>query len=253
MIQRKNPRFARVAFFSVAHGVYFSQFEGLYDTLMGYHRETVELVAGNGVEVVDLGMVCSNREGFETAARINGSSVDLIICNMITYATSSVFAPVVQNTTAPVILLALQPRKALDYTMASTRMQLENDNICSVPEFIGVANRMNRKIYDVIIGKLYGDEDAVKEIREQGKDEYFDLESQIKEALEKARQEEIDKLSEINDSINDTNSRLLDAMQSTIDQQRQERDNAETEEELEEPYGKQDGDGQNTYDQCYQH
>ena len=160
MIQRKNPRFARVAFFSVAHGVYFSQFEGLYDTLMGYHWETAELVAGNGVEVVDLGMVCSNREGFETAARINGSRVDLIICNMITYATSSVFAPIVQNTTAPVILLALQPRKALDYTMASTRMQLENDNICSVPEFIGVANRLGRPVKDTVIGYLYGDEKA---------------------------------------------------------------------------------------------
>ena len=164
MIQRKNPRFARVAFFSVAHGVYFSQFEGLYDTLTGYHGETAELVAGNGVEVVDLGMVCSNREGFETAARINGSSVDLIICNMITYATSSVFAPVVQNTTAPVILLALQPRKALDYTMASTRMQLENDNICSVPEFIGVANRLGRPVKDTVIGYLYGDEKAQAEL-----------------------------------------------------------------------------------------
>ena len=127
MIQRKNPRFARVAFFSVAHGVYFSQFEGLYDTLMGYHRETAELVAGNGVEVVDLGMVCSNREGFETAARINGSGVDLIICNMITYATSSVFAPIVLNTSAPIVLLALQPRAGLDYSKASTFMQLETE------------------------------------------------------------------------------------------------------------------------------
>ena len=75
-------------------------------------------------------------------------------------------------------------------------------------------------------------EDAVKEIREQGKDEYFDLEGQIKEALEKARQEEIDKLSEINDSINDTNARLLDAMQSSIDKYRQDRENERTEEEL---------------------
>ena len=62
------------------------------------------------------------------------------------------------------VLVALQPRAALDYTKASTFMQLENDNICSVPEFMGVANRLGKKIYDVIIGKLYGDEDAVREI-----------------------------------------------------------------------------------------
>ena len=74
--------------------------------------------------------------------------------------------------------------------------------------------------------------DAVREIYERGKDEYFDLESQIRDALEGERQKEIDKLSEINDTISDTNSRLLDSIQESIDEQRQERDNAKTEEEL---------------------
>ena len=62
MIQRKKARSARVAFFSVAHGVYFSQFEGLWDSLMGYHKETVQLVESNEVEVLDFGMICSNAE-----------------------------------------------------------------------------------------------------------------------------------------------------------------------------------------------
>jgi L-arabinose isomerase len=34
----------------------------------------------------------------------------------------------------------------MDYTKASTFMQLENDNICSVPEFMGVAARLGKKI-----------------------------------------------------------------------------------------------------------
>ena len=75
-------------------------------------------------------------------------------------------------------------------------------------------------------------EDTVKEIRDQGKDEYFDFENQIRDALEQSRQEEIDKLSAINESINDTNARLLDAMQSSIDKYRQDRENERTEEEL---------------------
>ena len=75
-------------------------------------------------------------------------------------------------------------------------------------------------------------DDTVDEIRDQGKDEYFDLETKIKDALESQRQEEIDKLSEINESINDTNSRLLDAMQTSLDEYRQERDNQKTEEEI---------------------
>ena len=75
-------------------------------------------------------------------------------------------------------------------------------------------------------------EETVREIRDQGKDEYFDFEEQIKEALIDQRQKEIDKLSAINDSINDTNSRLIDAMQSSIDKYRQDRENERTEEEL---------------------
>jgi L-arabinose isomerase len=66
----------------------------------------------------------------------------------------------------PMILVALQPRKAMDYTRANTVMQLENDNICSVPEFTGVAVRLGKKIHDVIIGTLYDDADAEREIAE---------------------------------------------------------------------------------------
>ena len=136
MIERKNPRNARIAFFSVVHEVYFAQFEGLEESLNNYHAQTVDLVKRNDVEVCDYGIVGSNTKAFETAQKLMGDSIDLIICNMITYATSSVFAPFIQTCgNIPIVLLALQPRKALDYTKASTFMQLENDNVCSVPEF----------------------------------------------------------------------------------------------------------------------
>ena len=82
----------------------------------------------------------------------------------MTYATSSVFAPIIQSSGMPVILTALQPRSALDYTKACTFMQLESDNICSVPEFCGVANRLGKKIADVILGTLYEDADARREL-----------------------------------------------------------------------------------------
>lgn len=75
-------------------------------------------------------------------------------------------------------------------------------------------------------------EDNTEELREQGKEDYFDLENQIKDALIAERQKEIDKLSEINDSINDTNSKILDSLQEQIDEYRQNRDNEKTEEEL---------------------
>ena len=79
-------------------------------------KETAELVGSNGVTVLDYGIVGSNQAAFEVADKINGDKIDLIICNMITYATSSVFAPIVQNTRAPIVLLALQPLKRMDYS-----------------------------------------------------------------------------------------------------------------------------------------
>lgn len=75
-------------------------------------------------------------------------------------------------------------------------------------------------------------QDTVEEIKERGKDEYFDLEERIKEALTQSYQDQIDQLSAINESINDTNSRLIEAMQSSIDKARQDRDNAEKEKEI---------------------
>ena len=164
MIERKHTKQANIAVFMVSHSTYDGQFPGLYDNFYKYHADFIKLVEENGVTVTDFGMVDSSEKAYETADNINKSCPDLIICNMITYATSSVFAPIIRNCSAPVILTALQPRGGLDYTKASTFMQLENDNICSVPEFMGVANRLGKKIYDVIIGKLYGDEDAKKEL-----------------------------------------------------------------------------------------
>ena len=62
--------------------------------------------------------------------------------------------------------MALQPRRQLECEEANTRQQLENDNICSVPEFTGVAIRMGKKVQDVIIGVLYDDNEAKTNISE---------------------------------------------------------------------------------------
>jgi len=164
MITRKNPRTARVGIFAVAHATYWEQFPGLEDSILHYHQDLIEMVQAQDVEVIDFGMIDSSEKAFEAAQQIQGAALDVLFCNMATYATSSVFAPIIRQVGIPVVLVALQPRKALDYSKASTFMQLENDNICSVPEFTGVAIRMGKQISDVIIGHLYGDEAAMKEL-----------------------------------------------------------------------------------------
>ncbi len=166
MIERKTKRIAKVGIFAVAHATYWSQFEGLRDNIMKYHGDFVEMVGTNEVEVIDFGMVDSSEIAYEKLKEIKGADLDLLFCNMVTYATSSVFAPIMREASVPMVLVALQPLEKLDYTKANTFMQLENDNICSVPEFTGVAVRMGKKVDDVIIGTLYNDVQAQAEVTE---------------------------------------------------------------------------------------
>lgn len=164
MISRKNKRTAKIGIFAVAHATYWDQFEGLLDNIMGYHKDFCNLVETNDVEIVDFGMIDSSEKAYDAVPQILSANVDVLFCNMVTYATSSVFAPIIKEVNKPMVLVALQPRAALDYTKANTFMQLENDNICSVPEFTGVAIRLGKKVNDVIIGTLYDDKEAQAEI-----------------------------------------------------------------------------------------
>ena len=166
MIARKQERTATVGVFAVGHATYWGQFESLLDNLMKYHEDFKELVRQNGVTVVDFGMTDDSESAYRMAEEIKKSGVDVLLCNMVTYAPSCTLAPILRAADVPVVLAALQPLPALDYTKASTFMQLENDNICAVPEFTSVALRMGKKISDVILGTLYDDARARAEIEE---------------------------------------------------------------------------------------
>ena len=157
LLARRPAQRGRVGVFGVAHGVYFRQFDGLREKLQGYYEEFLGLVGQEEVEVLDYGMVDSVENGREALEKMRRDDPDILLCDMVTYATSSVFDPIIRGMRVPVILVALQPLAGLDYGSASTRMQLENDNICAVPEFTCAANRLGHKVLDVILGTLYGD------------------------------------------------------------------------------------------------
>lgn len=72
----------------------------------------------------------------------------------------------------------------------------------------------------------------IREIIDQGKDEFKDFEQQIFDALVSRYQKEIDKLTEISEAIADANSKLIDSMQDAIDKEREARDNEKTKTEL---------------------
>lgn len=74
--------------------------------------------------------------------------------------------------------------------------------------------------------------DTVQDIYDDSRQNYLDFENRVLDAVVNQYQLEIDRLTEIDNSINDSNSKLLDSIQKSIDAQRQARQNAETEENL---------------------
>jgi L-arabinose isomerase len=163
-MQRIQISPARIAFFAVGHDTYWGQFPGLLESLLRFHATAKGLLEREQVTVLDYGMVDSNIKAYQVLEQIQADQADLVICNMVTYATSSTFAPIMRNVGLPVVLLALQPLSGMDYSRASTFMQLENDSVCSTPEFISVAERLGKPIADVIIGQLYDDPAVLAEI-----------------------------------------------------------------------------------------
>lgn len=75
-------------------------------------------------------------------------------------------------------------------------------------------------------------EDNYAEVKSRGKDEYLEFEERVKDALLENRQREIDKLNDINTSINEANAKLIQALQKSIAEYRQARDNQRAEDEI---------------------
>jgi L-arabinose isomerase len=156
----------RIGIFGVGYDKYWEQFPGLLDELMQKHAVIIDKIQAQDATIVNFGMVDNPTKAYETVKNMEAANLDLIFCNMLTYATSGTFGIIIKTVSVPVVLVALQPQKALNYTNASTYMQLMNDDICALPEFAGVAVRMGKKVPDMIIGTLYNDPEADAQFNE---------------------------------------------------------------------------------------
>ena len=141
-IERRKPLEARVGVVGVGHHTYWNQFAGLLDVMKAKQARFVQRLQAYGVQVIDLGLVDESKSAYTALAHIRQANLDLLFVDMVTYATSATFAPLVQGLDLPIILVALQPEMAMDYAHGSTFIQLSNDDFCSIPEFASTAVRM---------------------------------------------------------------------------------------------------------------
>ena len=156
-ISRRKPLTARAGLMGVGLDTYWEQFPGLLDELMKKMGILERKLSARQVEVISFGMVDNARRAFETLPAIKAADLDILFVDMLTYATSATFGAIVREMNIPVVLVALQPLQALDYAHATTYMQLCNDDLCSVPEFTGVAIRMGKTPPPLVLGMLEGD------------------------------------------------------------------------------------------------
>jgi L-arabinose isomerase len=156
---------ARIGIFGIGLAAYWPQFPGMKERLEGYQRAVEERVRGFGGEVISAGLVDTPESSAAAGRHFLREDVDLILCYVATYATSSQVLPVVQKARVPVLVLNLQPSAALDYETADTAEWLANCSVCCVPE---VANAFTRARIDfhVVSGQLHEDAAAWREIED---------------------------------------------------------------------------------------
>ena len=124
----------KIGVFSIGLAAYWPQFAGLRERLAGYGAFVSERLRAMGATVVDVGMVDDQPAALAAGDRFIRENVDLVICYVTTYSTSSQVVPAVQRVKRPVLILNLQPTAQLAYLKTGTGEWLANCQACCVPE-----------------------------------------------------------------------------------------------------------------------
>ena len=169
-VKRRKPLVANIGVVSVGLDTYWAQCPGLLDDMRRKENAFVSMLPedtgcqpGQGA-VLTFGMADNPQHAASLIPSMKAADLDLLFVDMVTYATSSTFVPFVRELTCPIVLVALQPDEHLDYEHATIYRQLLNDDLCAVPEFTGVAERLGRPVADVVIGRLEDDDAASGQI-----------------------------------------------------------------------------------------
>ena len=143
----------KLGVFGIGLAAYWPQFPGLKERLEGYQAQVEAQLAGMGAEVVSAGLVDTAPAAQAAGEIFTCARVDLILCYVGTYATSSQVLPAVLHVGSPVLVLNLQPIPALDYPNTDTGEWLANCAACCVPE-ISNAFARSRIPFNVVTGLL---------------------------------------------------------------------------------------------------
>jgi L-arabinose isomerase len=155
----------RVGLCGIGLDAYWPQFPSLRQRLDAYVEQVSERLFSPEVEVVKLGMVDSPQRSREAGRQCRREDIDLLLLYLTTYALSNTVLPLIQRAAVPVIVLNLQPEKAIDYQSfnrlkdrtAMTGEWLAFCSACPMPELANVMMRAGIPFHSVT-GALDQDE-----------------------------------------------------------------------------------------------
>ncbi len=157
---------ARVGVFAIALGAYLPQFPSLAPEFEGQYNDFKKTLPDT-VELINGGIVTTKEQAMEAGDKFRAADVDLVILQLLTYATSYNMLPAVRDLDVPVVLVNLQKKKAPDYANTDTATWLGELYACgAVGEMVADLERAGKR-HAVITGVVEGgDPHAQAEIAE---------------------------------------------------------------------------------------
>ena len=152
---------ARVGVFAIALGAYLPQFPSLVPEFEAQY-DAFKKTIPDTVELIDGGIVTTKEKSQEAGDKFRAADVDLVILQLLTYATSYNMLPAVRDLDVPVVLVNVQKRRAPDYANTDTPTWLGELYACgAVGEMVADLERAGKR-HAVITGVVEGGDPAVQ-------------------------------------------------------------------------------------------
>ena len=152
---------ARVGVFSIALGAYLPQFPQLVPEFESQY-EAFKKTLPDTVEIIDGGLITTKEQSQAAGDKFRAADVDLVILQLLTYATSYNMLPAVRDLDVPVVLVNVQKKKAPDYENTDSPTGLGELYACgAVGEMVADLERAGKR-HAVITGVVEGGDPQVK-------------------------------------------------------------------------------------------
>jgi len=152
---------AKVGVFSIALGAYLPQFPQLIPEFEDQYKAFKHTLPDT-VEIIDGGMVTTKEQSQAAGDKFRAADVDLVILQLLTYATSYNMLPAVRDLDVPVVLVNVQKKKAPDYANTDIPTWLGELYACgAVGEMVADLERAGKR-HAVITGVVEGGDPLVQ-------------------------------------------------------------------------------------------